>query len=437
MISRISRWLEENEARRLWVLSILSAFLLCARFPRYLLHAELWGDDGCTFYPQAYYYGVRSLSWPVNGYLNNGYLNTVQRLGALLAVYGRVPLLWLPTAFAMMGLSMQLAVCVFLISSRLEPLWKSWRARAAFAAMYIYLPNSLETFGNLTNSQWHMALLAFLIVVSPPAVTPAWRVFDAAILAISSLSGPFTLLMIPFCLVALWKYRNAIRTRIELLTRSLLLCVGAVVQVSYLLHHHSARSGALGATPMLLIRIIAFRVVMGLLLGLHGITRIWFMSWWTASWPVVVVITLAVAPIYIFAFTRAGYLFRAFSIFAAMLFIIELASPVAVGNGMTQWQGLTLPFPGQRYFLVPMLALLGAFFVLAAQRSLLERRTALTAIAVMLCIGVPADSFFTHLKPTDYEAKAKAFDAAPPGTRGTFPQHPTGLCDMVLVKKAD
>jgi hypothetical protein len=212
--------------------------------------------------------------------------------------------------------------------------------------------------------------------------------------------------------------------------------MGTLVQVSFLLHVHSARRGALGATPMLLIRIIAFRVVMGLLFGLHAITRIWYMHWWRASWPVVIV-TVAVTAIYIVAFARGGYLFRAFSIFAAMLFITELASPVAVGGRMTQWQGLTLPFPGQRYFLVPMLALLGAFFVLAAQRSRLERRTGLTAIAVIVCVGVPLDSFFTHMKPTDYEAKARAFDAAPAGTRGTFPQHPVGLCDMVLVKKAD
>jgi len=425
MASRINDWLENNAFRRLLFFSFLFAFLLCTRFPRYLLHAELWGDDGWTFYPQAYNSGLQCLLWPVNGYLN-----TFQRLGALFAVYTRVPLLWLPTVFAVIGLSVQFAVCVFLVSSRLGPLWKSWRARAAFAALYIYLPNSLETFGTLTNSQWHLALLAFLVVVSPPAVTAGWRLFDGVVLVLSSLSGPFSLIMVPFCLAAFWKYRNMPGVTAELLTRSILLCAGALVQASLLLHGHSVRSGPLGASPLLLVRIISFQFFLGLLFGLHAIVRIGRMSWWQAPWPAAT-IALAASLVCIVAFKRGAYLFRAFSIFAALLFAAELLSPV----GTDGWAGLSHPVSGQRYFLVPMLALLGAFFVLAAQKARLERWTGLTAIAIVLCIGVPLDSFLTHMPPTDYEAKARAFDAAPPGTQANLPLHPYGAPDMVLVKK--
>jgi len=48
--------------------------LLISRDPRVLLQAELWGDDGWSWYPDAYNHGLASLLVPVGGYLNPSFL---------------------------------------------------------------------------------------------------------------------------------------------------------------------------------------------------------------------------------------------------------------------------------------------------------------------------------------------------------------------------
>jgi len=427
MVLTIERWLVANEARRTWGLSLLCALLLCARFRQGLLHAELWGEDGWVFYHDAYTSGIRCMVWP-----DLGYLHTFERLVALAAIWTRLPLVWTPTVFAIVGLGVQLAVAVFILSDRLEPIWRSWNSRAAFALLYIALPNSFETFGTLTNAQWHMALLAFLIVVSPPPANSYWRIFDAIVLALSSLSGPFCLFMLPFCFVNFWKSRSDLRARAEMMTRGLLVGIGSIVQAFFLLHGNRTITTGLGATPVMLARLISLNVVMGLLVGMRTFGRIEHMAWWQAAWTPVLIAVMAAFACMV-AFWRGGYLFRTFSIYVAMLTTAELASP-AVSATMQQWPAMLVPMAGQRYFLAPMLALLGALFVLAAQRSRAMRMPAVAALALVVCWAVPFDFIYVHQRMTDFDAKARAFEAAPPGTRVVLPEHPYGF-SFVLVKK--
>lgn len=61
---------------------------------------------------------------------------------------------------------------------------------------------------NVTNAQVQLALLSFLVLVAAPATTLAWRSFDAAVLLLSGLSGPFCLLLVPVAVVAWWQGRT-------------------------------------------------------------------------------------------------------------------------------------------------------------------------------------------------------------------------------------
>jgi hypothetical protein len=186
------------------VLGLVFLVILFLRHPAGILDANLWGEDGWVWYPDAYSMGFRCLLIP-----HTGYLQTISRLGGLVAQL--VPLLWAPTVMAVIALVVQSMPPLLLLSRRFDIIWPSYWSRLLFAFVYIALPNSFETFGNLTNSQWYLAILSFLVVVS---VTPrglAGRITDSLALIISGLSGPFCLMLTPIAIWAWWQDRRADR----------------------------------------------------------------------------------------------------------------------------------------------------------------------------------------------------------------------------------
>jgi hypothetical protein len=419
----------QSEAKRTLLLILLGALVLCARFYQGLLHADLWGDDGWTFYPDAYNYGIHCLLWPVAGYLNS-----VQRLGALLTVWTHLPLVTVPTVFAVMGLSVQLMVAGFLMGSRLTPLWPDWKSRSAFAFLYLSLPNTFEIFGNLTNAQWHFALLSFMIIVAPPIASRWWRCFDAVAILLSGLSGPFCLILMPLCLFMLWRNWTNTAARRETLVKTILLGFCCCIQMWFLLHNHHVRQvGPLGASAGLLARIVTFQVVFGLLLGYRMLAGIGNAAWWQPAWPSICIALITLA-VYVAGFIRGSFLLRMFCVFAVALFAAEMTSPV-ISSIHPQWQQMTIPFGGNRYFMAPILALAGVLFTLSKQKQKVERAVGLLGLALILLWSVPHDFLYLRMGHTDFAERARVFDQAPSGTTGTFSGHAMGDRPMILVKK--
>ena len=117
----MTRWIEALQPRaRAWagsriflnVLGVLgSAGLLFSRGPGHLLHPELWAEDGVVWLHRAYSAGWHCLTIPCAGYLQ-----TLSRLGALLAV--ALPLTQAPLIFALIAFVIQLTPVVLLLSPR-------------------------------------------------------------------------------------------------------------------------------------------------------------------------------------------------------------------------------------------------------------------------------------------------------------------------------
>jgi hypothetical protein len=80
-------------------ISFAAFFLpLSLRHPGMPFNAEFWGEDGWSWYPDAYNYGFGPLFQP-----HTGYLQTISRLIGLLAQ--PVPLTWAPFVFATVALA--------------------------------------------------------------------------------------------------------------------------------------------------------------------------------------------------------------------------------------------------------------------------------------------------------------------------------------------
>ncbi|HEY1934938.1 MAG TPA: hypothetical protein VGG99_23280 [Acetobacteraceae bacterium] len=403
-------------------LSAVFLVILALRSTDNLLHASFWGEDGWLWYSDAYRVGIDSLFWP-----NVGYLSTLQRLVAI--VSQQVPLVYEPVVFAVVALVTEAATAVFIVSDRMASAWPSAWGRLLFAFIYLVLPNSWEIYGNLTDAHWHLAVLAFCILVSAPPVNRRQIVFDAVVLTISGVSGPFSILLLP---VALWQ--AVVDRRPSTRWRSALLAATAIVQIWFLLTNNQHRTTApLGAGPIVLSRIIALQIFLRSLSG-------------TITLPPIVQavmerhgsVSILVCLVGIGYGLTAAYLgppvLRKAILFAGASFAAALVTPL-VSRTDPQWQSMTMPLSGDRYYVYPILAWLGALFVLAADRRLVLRVFGIGMIATMLAWGVPADWHYPLAGPIGFKARARAFMAAPPGTRMEFPIRPGGP-PMVLIKHA-
>ena len=431
---------------RPWHVALLAigfGLLVLSRKPEVLLHAELWGDDGWSWYPDAYNLGVASLVKPVNGYLN-----TFQRLIGL--GVQPFPLAWVPTLFAAVGLAMQLAPALFLVSGRMAAAWPRPWARFAFALIALVLPNELDLYVNLTNSQWHLALLAFLVLVSTPPASRGGKIFDALVLLLCGLSGPFCLVLAP---VAAWQVVEQ-RSRTSIV-RAAILGGTALVQLGCMIGSPHARSAAaLGAGPRLLARIVALEILLGAELGFSTIRDIPELPHWHDNL-LPLAVSAAGAALAAIALLRGSPLLRKFALFAGLVLVAALASPqVSTADpqwimkttdlqihvitnpfaNVPQWVVMTIPPMGNRYYTFPMLAWIAVLFALAADRRTVLRGAGLALLAVMLVWAVPHDWRELRFPPTDFVARARAFAVAPRNTVMQFPINPPSLTPMFLLK---
>ena len=404
---------------------IAAALLIVSRRPDTLLHADFWAEDGWRWYPEAYQAGLACLwqSW-------TGYLQTISRLVALISTI--FPLAWAPTLFAGAAILVQATTAVFILSDRLDDVCPQRLCRALFALVYLLLPNSFEVYANLTNAQWHLGLLAFLVIAARAPGSPAGWIFDVAVLVLSGLSGPFCLFLAP---VALWRAAwDHDRTSFF---RASILVLCLMVQLGFLIGYPRGASPPLGAGPRRLAQILSGQVILPVLIGRRIVPRIEsFHLWQNGIIPVIIVI--AALPLTIRAVITGSRALRWAFFFAGCVLIAGLLRPALGPSSVPAWTSLATPDIGGRYFFLPMLAWIAVLFTLAGDNAARVRwtgRALLTLMFVMLPTEWNLPGSYHIGGRTDFVQRAQDFAAAPPGTVMDFPVHPPGVPPMRLQKR--
>ena len=407
------------------LLLLLCVVIVVSRRPDALLHATFWAEDGWRWYPDAYARGWHVLIEPWTGYMQ-----TDTRVVALIAQ--AFPLAWAPTLFAASAILLQAATATFMLTDRLAGHCPSRSVRAVFALVILLLPNSFEVYANLTNSQWHLGLLAFLVTVSRSPRGRLEAAFDVAVLLISSVSGPFCLFLLP---VALWR-AAIVRDRTAML-RAAILAAGVLVQLWCLFGHGASRDAPLlGAGPRRLALILSLQVILPLLLGRHSTPLYESLAWWQDG--VLPCLVAAIAVLLTLRCLLAGpIIVRWACLFAGLMLVAALLRP-ATGSSAPAWVLFSMPDVGDRYYMLPMLAWGVVLFALAADRNRAMRWTGRILVGLML-VMLPGDWHLPTSFPvggrTDFVARAHAFALAPPGTTMSFPVHPQGVTPMQLTKR--
>ena len=409
-----------------WLALFAAGIALFCRAPGHITAPELWAEDGRIWILEAYKAGWRSLLWP-----RVGYLQTISRLAAMIGLM--LPFTAIPLFFALVAFALQLAPATLLLSPRAAALIPSFPARLLLAAFYIAEPNAGELYVNLTNGMWHLALLAFLLVVLPKPQTKAGFALELFILLLAGLSGPLVLFLAPIALWHVYEHRAAPGRRGRALYAAVLtLC--ALLQgwlVATLGPTHRVVLVPLGATLNRFVHILADQIFVGGILGALRVAMFDREAWWQSFGPSALCCLLAFA-LCAAAVRRGPGVYRQFLFFAVLIMATALKSPV-VSNVFPQWDLMQYPGAGDRYYVIPILAWFATLLVLATPAPpALPRYRLLNAVVpwlarFLLCasaIGVATDFTYLPYIPTGYHDAAKTFDQAPPGATVTFPENP-------------
>lgn len=417
-----------RDRSRLLPVAALGLFVvvLLSRKPWLLVRPEFWSDDGWEWYPDALHLGIACLVQPVNGYLNS-----LQRLVAL-ATAG-LSLLWVARVYAAVGIVVQAGCGAFLCSRRLDAAWPDVRARLLFALLAMLLPNEAEFYGNLTNAQWSLAVLACLVVCgSAPRTTVGWG-FDTVVLLLAGLSGPFAPLLLVVAAARGWQGRSVASDRRATLWRGAILLGCAAVQGALVLSrpNHAALPTPLGASPVWLAQILFRQVLAGVEFGYASAAKLPYGGFFGRD-GVALSLTIVGVVLFAVALRRGPALFTQFSLFALLVALAGLAQPHASVE-MPQWHALARPPCGNRYFTMLSVAWLGAVLVLLRQREWALWLPGVVLFGLLVVFGLPRGWRVPNWH-TDFADRARAWATAPPGSVMRFDLIPPSDHPMILVR---
>ena len=177
--------------RALTVIAVfgIATALVYARAPDALRAPQFWAEDAVIFWLQQYEQGfLASLFVP-----SAGYLHVMPRLIAAIAD-------WLPYPMHPAAFVAGAAIVTGWTAATIAGLPLPLPLAASLGVGAVLATTASETLANPTNVQWNMASAMPLIAAPAPPASRFARANQVALVALSGLSGPFSILMIPIWL---------------------------------------------------------------------------------------------------------------------------------------------------------------------------------------------------------------------------------------------
>ncbi|PYV50423.1 MAG: hypothetical protein DMG92_07750 [Acidobacteria bacterium] len=428
---RPDRALWAHYAQGIWfqlIIFAIGCLIVFSRRPDALLNAQFYAEDGSLFYRDAYQSGLHSLLMTYSGYFH-----ILLRLTALLARL--FPFAWAPLVMTTVAITFQVLPVNLFFSSRFSQISFPIRMLAGF--IYLALPNSFEIDANLTNMHWHLGLLACLLVLAKPPTTRAWKMFDAVVLVLTSISSPLGALLLPVAAGVWWK-----RADTSSVVSFAFLLPGAAMQTISVLLHWGARQvphygftgqavfnvGPNGANIHYFAAIMGRQVFLSALLGLN--TQKWILLLHHVS-AVEVLSTLVGLALLLYALRYAPTELKLFILFAGAALTLALLNPLAGSPDHSQWYWLSTPACGNRYYFLLMIAFLATLIWVASRRAAprVLRSFALTLL-LLLPVGIYRDWRYPPFLDFRFEKFATAFERAPSGSEFIIPINPGWLMEL-------
>lgn len=404
---------------------VVLLLLVFSRRPQDLLHAQFYAEDGTLWFTQAYNMGwLHSLAIPCAGYFQ-----TLPRLPVAIALL--LPLAWAPLVLNLVGAALQVLPAVVLLSNRCV-YWGPLGLRAVMAAIFIANPNAPEVHVNVTNAQWHFALLELFLSLAPTPRSWLGKAATLLVVLVGTLSGPFPAAL--FVVLLIFWFVERRRWTLVLIV---LFGLGTLRQAQTFMSATEATDPVqsrvvlehvpLGASPSLLARILGQNIVLNSVTGINSPRVLHHV-------PLVGALLLCVVGVFALtiAIRRGPLEFRLFVVFTLILLVASLRSPLISGNG-PRWQ-LLLYDCGARYYLFPSLAFLWAIVYSAWRNpSPIVQKLAM-ATMVLFVMGVLRRWEYQPFPDLHYQAELQRLESAPKGQLVKIPIVPV-TWSMSLVKR--
>lgn len=192
--------------------------LLYFRRPNAFHMPQFYAEDGRDFFADAYNDGWKSLTYTVNGYPH-----LYPRIVDNVALAVGVQLVHMPAVHMIGCLLMYLALWTVVFMRFPGAVWMKSLAVAAT----VLPPLGNEIWMNMTNVQWPMALLLFILVAGPPLRARIATAVVAVLLVLCIGTGPNVLVLLPALLINVWTAGRAGQDRP--MWRLAAVCIGAAV----------------------------------------------------------------------------------------------------------------------------------------------------------------------------------------------------------------
>ncbi len=412
----------KSKNRNTWLFHALvfcaAVAVIVARRPDAIFHAQFFAEDGTIWYAQAYNSGFASLFAPYRGYYN-----LLPRLAGLLALL--FPLQFVPLLLNTVAIIIQAIPVNLLLSSRASGLGSS-RVRAYLAVLYLLLPNSREIDANITNAQWHLGLIAIILVLAPPPRTAFGKFVSCATIFVIALTGPFSILLLPIVFV-FWRLRQS---RWQFISLSLVAATALVQLGAFILTSQASRSNQpLGASPVLLAKILAGRVYLAVLLG--GDNTFALQNDAVSLFVVALAASLGTAFI-IYVAWQSQLEVKLFLLFSLLALAGSLISPETSVIG-PRWQTLLLA-PQVRYWFFPTIAFVFCLIWCVSARHTQNIQLVALLGLILTSVGIIRDFHYTPFEESHFEDGVRGFAQAAPGTLFGVPEVPFGAWFAPLVK---
>ena len=397
---------------------VLACSVIVSRRPDAIFHAQFWAEDGPVWFAQAYNDGWWSSLFRTSA----GYFQTLPRVVSAFALFAPLP--DAPLLFNLVALAVQAIPVNLLLSARsLE--WGNFQTRCGLVLVYLALPNCPEICANITNSQWALAVAAFLVLVAAPPTNWLERAIDSLILLFCGLTGPFCIFLLAITIVIAWKSRNR-----ESWIHAGILALCSAIQAYGLCFKSAGErpSGGLGATPALFIRMLSGDIYLGALFGPSGLAMIRG----TGYFLFLLSIAVAGTALIVIVARRSPFQISLFAIFAIMVLGATLISPTSNDSlGTPKWQ-LIAAAGAVRYWYYPSLTFLWSL-VMGLQRGSRTLKGVCAFVLVLLCFGVALRWRRPAFRDMHFAESARSFQTSPAGTVRVFPENPEGW-NIRLVK---
>ena len=321
------------------VAAVASAVVISRR-PDAFNYPQFYAEDGTCWFADAYVKGA----WQALFISYQGHFLLQTRLVALIAMPFGV--LNAPLVYNLSGLAIQIAPVVFFMSNRFRKVAPSIWVRAALCGVYLLIPSGELQISN-NDAQFHLAVLAALVLIAPPS--PRWwgRAFDVATVAFCALTGGCVFVLVVAAVIWCWVRRQ--RWTVVL---SGVLFVGFAAQL-YSLALATRLPATLGSGPLDMAKDLLFigsdRVILAGVFAEEAHTHV-FVNGLPHGAVLAAAICLVGLAVVAFAALRAPWELRLFALIGFGIAAAGLASPL-VPAGTKAWDILAAGGDDRYFFM--------------------------------------------------------------------------------------